>query len=201
MELTLQAQLESILFWKGEPVSLKELSHTIDASADDVCVALEALGQDLLQAGRGISLLITDETYELVTHAAMSEKIEALTKEELTKDLSKAALETLSIILYRAPVKRSEIDYIRGVNSQTILRILSIRGLIDKRIDPKDERAYVYTPSADVLKLLGATSQQTIPDFSVVNQDIDAFLETETSDTQTQSEQSENTEQSHGGTN
>ena len=68
----------------------------------------------------------------LGTAPQMSATVETLTKEELMKDLGKAGLETISIILYKGPISRAEIDYIRGVQSNFILRNLLVRGLIEK---------------------------------------------------------------------
>ncbi|MEY2640979.1 MAG: segregation and condensation protein segregation and condensation protein [Candidatus Parcubacteria bacterium] len=176
MELSLQSQLESLLFWKGEPVSLAELAKLTGSTPADCSVALEALQQHLASEARGIVLVVAGDTYELATAPAMATKIAALTREELTKDLSKAALETLSIVLYRGPIRRSEIDYIRGVNSQFILRMLAIRGLVVRTSDPHDERAFTYGPSIELLKLLGVESAASLPDFAQVNADIEGFI-------------------------
>jgi segregation and condensation protein B len=176
MELSLQAQLESLLFWKGEPTSLAELVK-LTASTPEACQeALTALAEHLARENRGIVLVSNGTDYELTTAPQMSAVIAELTKDELTRDLSKAALETLSIILYRGPIRRSEIDYIRGVNAQFILRMLSIRGLIVRTSDPNDERAFTYGPSMELLKLLGVDQKESLPDFAQVNADIDGFI-------------------------
>ena len=83
------------------------------------------LEQDL--KGRGLSLVRTDDEVMLGTAKEFSGLIEDLAKEELSRDLGKAGLETLSIVLYLGPITRADIDYIRGVNSQFILRALLIR--------------------------------------------------------------------------
>ena len=93
-------------------------------------------------------------------------------KEELNKELSKASLETLSIILYKNGVSRAEIDYIRGVNSSFTLRALSVRGLIEKTIDTKDNRRYIYKPSFDTLSFMGIKSAEELPDYREVNNSI-----------------------------
>lgn len=176
MDIPLYAQLESFLFWKGEPVSLTDLA-TLSGAPEDACKeALLTLQEQLATTTRGIVLVANGTEYELTTAPHMAEKIAALTKEELSKDLSKAALETLSIVLYRGPIRRSEIDYIRGVNSQFILRMLSIRGLIVRTSDPKDERAFSYGPSIELLKLLGVHEASALPDFAQVNSDIEGFI-------------------------
>jgi segregation and condensation protein B len=171
----LEKQIESILFWKAEPVTFSDLAKILQVPVETIKESAQNL---LLKTrDRGMVLIVNNEEISLVTSPETSELIEKLQKEELTKDLSKAALETLSIILYRGPMKRADIDYIRGVNSQFILRILLIRGLIDKKVDEKDERAYVYTASTDALAYLGVQQVKDLPQYEEVNRDIDTFLE------------------------
>lgn len=174
MELSISSQIESILFWKGEPMTFKEIAKILDLEESAVREHSQTLQKELEL--RGITLINTDEKLSLATHPQMSEKISALIKEELSKDLSKATLETLSIILYKGSVSRSEIDYIRGVNSQFILRALAIRGLVERETDPKDERAYLYKPSIELLAHLGVQNREALPDFEKINQEILAFM-------------------------
>ncbi len=174
MELSISAQIESIIFWKGEPMTFKEISKILSIEENIVQENVLILQNEL--ENRGIVLITTDEKVSLATNSLMSEKISALVKEELSKDLSKATLETLSIILYRGAVNRSEIDYVRGVNSQFILRALAIRGLVEREADPKDERAYLYKPSIELLSHLGITNRDKLPDFEKINSEILAFI-------------------------
>lgn len=176
-ELTLDAKIEAILFYKAEPVKISELAKMFEVEKSEIEKALSYLKSNL--SGRGISLTEKEDSVVLVTSNEMSELITEMKKEELTKELSKAAMETLSIIIYRGPVKRSEIDYIRGVNSQFTLRALLIRGLIEKVTNPKDERTYLYRPSFDLLNLLGINNIQEIPEFESVNSDVDSFIKSE----------------------
>lgn len=193
MEITLEAKLESLLFWKGEPTSLVELAKLTNTSIETCRDALDQLQKNLQNTQRGITLVSNSLEYELVTAPEMSQQIAELTKEELTKDLSKAALETLSIVLYRGPIRRSELDYIRGVNSQSILRILSIRGLITRTSDPKDERAFSYEPSIELLKLLGIEKKEALPDFAQVTSDIESFITTHHTETESVSQDTQHT--------
>lgn len=177
MDLPLNAKIESLLFWKGEPVTVKELAKMLSVDEGAIQDGLKELEEKLVEGeGRGISLVREGDTVLLTTHTSVANIITELNKEELTKDLSKAALETLSIILYRGPMKRSQIDYIRGVNSQFILRILSVRGLIERQTSPTDERAYTYSPSLDLLQLLGVSKKEDLPDYQSVNDDIEGFM-------------------------
>ena len=83
-------------------------------------------------------------------------------------------METLSIILYKNGVSRSLIDYIRGVNSSFTLRALSIRGLIEKNIDPEDNRRYIYRPTFELLSFMGIKSVEELPDYNLVNNSIES---------------------------
>lgn len=168
--------LEALLFWKGEPQSIKELSKALDTDENNVNEGLMSLEVQL--QGRGIVLMRNGDEVMLGTSPEASQLIEAITKEELSRDLGKAALETLAIILYKGPVKRSEVDYIRGVNSTFIIRNLLIRGLITKTQAPNDQRASLYSTSFELLSHLGLTNVTELPEFEQVQEEIKKFKET-----------------------
>ncbi|HEY4511917.1 MAG TPA: SMC-Scp complex subunit ScpB [Candidatus Paceibacterota bacterium] len=169
--MDLSAQLEAILFWKGEPIALRRLAEILQKTPEDIAAAAEAL-QDSLK-NRGVTLVRKEDEIMMGTSPEMSTVIESLTKEELVRDLGKAGLETLSIILYRGPASRSDIDYIRGVNSQFIIRNLLVRGLIEKVINPKDNRSFLYKPSFELLSYLGLNRPEDLPEYQKVREDIE----------------------------
>lgn len=164
--MNLESKIEAILFWKGEPMTRKKLGEILGAKEAEINEALEKLKE--MHVGRGIVLLENNGEVMLGTSPELSRLIEDLQKEELNKDLSKASLETLSIVLYKNGVSRAEIDYIRGVNSSFTLRALSIRGLVEKSLDPKDNRRYIYKPSFELLSFMGVTNVSELPDYSEV---------------------------------
>ncbi|MEK7140691.1 MAG: SMC-Scp complex subunit ScpB, partial [Patescibacteria group bacterium] len=168
--MTLESKIEAILFWKGEPMSRKKLSEILKVNTKEIDDALVKLKENL--TNRGVVLLETEDEVTLGTNPELSKLIEDLQKEELNKDLSKASLETLSIILYKNGVSRAEIDYVRGVNSSFILRALSVRGLVERTVDPKDNRRYIYKPSFDLLSFMGIKSVTDLPDYAEVNDSI-----------------------------
>ncbi len=173
MALSLSSQIEAVLFYKAEPLSVKRIGQIFKKDDDEVKKALIELSHDL--EGRGLTLVQWEDEYTLGTSKEVSGIIENLTKEELVKDLGKAGLETLSIILYQGPLSRSEIDYIRGVNSQFILRNLLIRGLIDKVENPKDQRSFLYKPTLELISYLGLSKITDLPDYENVKRDIENF--------------------------
>ncbi len=173
-DLSLEHAIEALLFWRGEPVALKELMKSLEAKEEAVHEALVSLAENL--KGRGIILMANGEgEYMLGTSVEASDLIEKLTKEELSKDLGKASLETLSIIMYKGPIKRSQIDYVRGVNSTFILRNLLIRGLIEKKPAPDDARTSIYSPSFKLLSHLGVSKIEDLPNFELVKNEIEKF--------------------------
>lgn len=183
--MNLEQKIEAILFFKGEPISRKKLSEFLDVGQIEINEGLEKLKENLKD--RGIILqekpastrvdLSTrggEDEITLGTAPELSDIIEKLQKEELNKELSKASLETLSIILYKNGVGRALIDYIRGVNSSFTLRALSIRGLIEKSIDKEDSRRYIYKPTFELLSFMGVKSVEELPDYELVNKSIES---------------------------
>jgi len=176
----ISAKLEAILFWKAEPVTFKKLAQLLSTEAVKVTEAeikagLIELEISLKNRTSGLSLVQTDTEVMLGTAKEFSPLIEQLTKEELTRDLGKAGLETLAIVLYQGPISRADIDYIRGVNSQFILRNLLIRGLVERVDNPKDARSFLYKTTLDLLAHLGVSKIEELPEYQKVRADIDAF--------------------------
>ncbi len=173
MENNLQKQIEAVLFWKGEPISIKKLSQIFGKKEDEISSALKELEKSL--EGRGVSLIFKEDEVTLGTSKDTSELIEKLTKEELIKDLGKAGIETLSIIIYQGPISRAEIDYIRGVQSTFIIRNLMIRGLIEKVPNPKDQRSFLYKPTFELLSHLGLTKIEDMPEYREARAEIENY--------------------------
>ena len=171
--LNISAKLEAILFWKAEPVSFKKLAELLKVDQATVKSTIQELEKNL--QNRGLTIVQTDHEVMLGTAKDFSSLIEQLTKEELTRDLGKAGLETLSIVLYQGPISRADIDYIRGVNSQFILRNLLIRGLVERIDNPKDARSFLYKTTLDLLAHLGISKVEDLPEYEKVRSDIEAF--------------------------
>ena len=169
--MNLESKIEAILFFKGEPVSVDKLVGLLGVSKDEIASATANLVENL--ANRGIVLLVKEGELTLGTNPEFSDLIESLQKEELSKELSRASLETLSIILYKNGASRAEIDYIRGVNSSFILRALSVRGLAEKTTDPMDSRRNIYKPTFELLSFMGVTQVEDLPDYVSVNSSIE----------------------------
>jgi segregation and condensation protein B len=175
--MSISSQIEAILFWKAEPVSTKKLAALLGVGPESIKEGLVEL-QDKL-SNRGLTLVQTDEDVMLGTAKEFSSLIEQLTKEDLVRDLGKAGIETLSIILYQGPISRADIDYIRGVNSQFILRNLLIRGLVERVDNPADSRSFLYKTTLELLAHMGLSKKEDLPEFDKVREDIESFKKTE----------------------
>ncbi|MFA6432387.1 MAG: SMC-Scp complex subunit ScpB [Candidatus Paceibacterota bacterium] len=171
--MELAKKIEAVLFWKAEPVGIKKLAALLDVDVKSIRAGLIELDNSL--KGRGVTLVQTDDDVMLGTAKELSPLIEKLTKDELTRDLGKAGLETLSIVLYQGPISRAEIDYIRGVNSQFILRALLIRGLVERVDNPADARSYLYKPTLDLLSHLGVSKIIELPEYEQIRNEIEGF--------------------------
>jgi segregation and condensation protein B len=173
----LENKIEAIMLFKNEPVSFIELSKSLEVSIEEIKNAIDSLQE--FYKDRGIVIISTGDKASFGTNKNTSELIDKMQKEEFSRDLGRAGLETLSIILYKAPVSRREIDYIRGVNSGFIVRNLLIRGLIEKSEGEIGERSFSYKPTLELFRYLGIKNKEELPEFKTAFQKLEAFANTE----------------------
>jgi segregation and condensation protein B len=159
--MKLESKIEALLFFKGEPITIKNLAKSLNTTEDEIKAAIISLKENLI--GRGLSIIEESDSVELRTAPEASDMIRELIKDEDTKELTKSALETLSIILYKGPISRRDIDFIRGVNSSFILRTLSSRGLVRKSID--EGKGNLYEATTELLAHLGVRNSAELPEY------------------------------------
>jgi len=175
--IELESKIEGLLFYKGEDVKVGKLAELLNTSPEEIEEALKKL--ELSLSGRGLVLVRKDDAVVLGVTGELSSLIESIRKDEISKEISKASLETLSIILYKNEVSRSEVDYIRGVNSSFILRNLLVRGLIEKITDPHDSRRFLYHPTFDTLSFMGVTNINQLPNYNEVRAQLQEVIKQE----------------------
>lgn len=161
-KLDLAANLQAVLFVATEPLSVERLAQITEATAEATVAALAALAGELEHGGLRISEL--DGQYRLVTAPETAPTIRRFLQSETNSDLSRPALETLAIVAYRGPITKSGIEAIRGVSSDTMLRNLLSRGLINEA-GKSDEpgRPPLYAISHAFMQHFGLTSPQDLP--------------------------------------
>ncbi|MDE1919475.1 MAG: SMC-Scp complex subunit ScpB [Patescibacteria group bacterium] len=159
--LTPPSAIEALLFASGEPLEKKELAKLLGLTEKEVATALGALAESL--TARGITLVETTTEAELRTSAEAANVVKTFRDSEFSRDLGPASLETLAVIAYQEGATRSEIDWVRGVNSSASLRTLLLRGLIEGREDERDKRRVRYALTTDALAHLGTARASDLP--------------------------------------
>ena len=170
--ISLADNIEAMLFAFGRPTSRYELAKKLSASDAEVEQGITDLKARLTF---GITLVDDGHQIELRTAASASPIIEQIQTQENSRDIGKAGLEALAAILYRGPLTRAEIDFIRGVNSSQTLRTLTMRGLIRRVENPKDERSFLYEPTTELLSHLGLASKAMLPEYDNVRSKLEAL--------------------------
>ena len=162
------SKIESLLFIAIKPLTIKFISEKVGVSKEEVVNALEVIMQRFNIDDSGIHIQKIEDKFQMVTAPFNAEFIGEYLKDETTGELTTASLETLTVIAYRGPITKSELELIRGVNCGMIIRNLLMRGLIEEKKD-KDELLNTYTVTFDFLKYLGIHSVSELPDFLNLN--------------------------------
>ena len=168
-ELSLSVKLEALLFVAAEPVAPAQLATALDVAPSVIERGLNELGASL--ASRGLRLQRHAGRVQLTTAPQLAELIERFLGLEATTHLSRAALETLAIIAYQQPVTRPQIDSIRGVNSDSMMKSLLNKGLIleSGRTDGPG-RPILYSTTPEFLQHFGLTSILEMPPLALLAQ-------------------------------
>jgi len=159
--VSLQRDLEALLFLAPDPVPAEELADALRVDADDVAAALGRLKAAL--DGRGVVLREVGGGWALASHPDAEEAARRLLARPRTPALTPAQAETLSIVAYLQPVSRPEVARIRGVASESASAALAERGLIEEA-GRSQFGAVLYRTTALFLKLFGLRSLDDLPD-------------------------------------
>jgi segregation and condensation protein B len=161
----LKAMLEALLFSAAGPVSVEQLAEACEMPLDTTREALRALEREYDSSRRGFAICLVAGGYRMMTRPEYAEAIRRLGKEETkAPPLSRASLEVLAIIAYKQPTTRAEIDNIRGVSSDSALRTLLDRGLIEEAgRKPVIGRPLLYCTAPEFLLRFGLLSLEDLP--------------------------------------
>lgn len=164
--LRLVASLEALLFVAPGVVSAAQLAAALELTVQEVENGLKELGNQYLDESlqRGLRLQRQNGRFQLTTAPETAALIERFLGLEATSHLSRAAVETLAIIAYQHPATRPEIEAIRGVNSDGVLKSLLSKGLVQEvgRAD-RPGRPILYETTSDFLRHFGLNSIQELP--------------------------------------
>jgi segregation and condensation protein B len=161
-ELSLTAQLEALLFVAAEPAAPAQFAAALDLPVTQVERALAELEQELKPSG--LRLQRHAGRVQLTTAPETAELVEKFLGLEATTHLSRAALETLAIIAYQQPVTRPQVDSVRGVNSDGVMKSLLSKGLLQEvgRTDGPG-RPILYGTTPEFLQHFGISSLSEMP--------------------------------------
>ncbi len=168
------AKIEALLFVSSGLVSINQLGKALDLTDGETEAALNELEGFYKENFRGLRLMRLKNKVQLITAPALTEIVELFLGLETTSTLSQAALEALAIVAYKQPVTRPEVDVIRGVNSDGVLRTLLSKGLIEElgRAETPGRPIY-YGTSAEFLQYFGLETLDALPfiDFNALEED------------------------------
>lgn len=174
--MSLPRALEALLFVASKPISFTQFLELTQASKEELDSALEELKERFSRSG--IRLLVHEQTYQFVTAPEEAECVKQLAKQEITGELTRPSLETLTIIAYKGPITQPEIEQIRGVQCTQILRNLLLRGLIEVTQDAQ-RLGEVYVVSNTFLRHLGVMNIEELPEYDVLhtNEDLETLMQ------------------------
>src|SRR5438309_7051488 len=164
MAVEIGAAIESLLFVSGRPLERTELRKLLDVDDANLVLGLQTLEHDLESQGRGIRLQRLGEQVQLVTAPENARYIAALLGLPMSAKLTSAAMETLAVITYRQPVTRTQIEAIRGVNSDRALASLIQHGMVTEVGRAQTVgRPTLFGTTPEFLQQFGLTNLEQLP--------------------------------------
>lgn len=161
----LKAKIEALLFVSATPISITQLSNYIDEKPRMIEEALKELSEEYKE-GHGLRLEEFNGRFQMTSAPELHSSIEKYLGQEETSSLSQAALEALSIVVYRQPVTRPDVDEVRGVNSDGVMRNLLNKGLIQEIGRSEGAgRPILYGTTNEFLQYFGLSSLGDLPQF------------------------------------
>ncbi|MBI4280932.1 SMC-Scp complex subunit ScpB [Candidatus Uhrbacteria bacterium] len=176
----LEAKIEALLFAAAKPLSVKKIAQFLGVSPDEAEEALAALRNRLPAEAQGMRVVRSGSEIQLMTSPEQTDLVRDFFENDESGELTKPQLETLTVIAYRQPISKPELEQIRGVNCSLILRNLLMRGLIEVE-ETKEQLMPVYRVSHEFLRFLGMSEVKELPDYEKLSQDahIEAVLKKE----------------------
>lgn len=160
-----KAIIEALLFSCGRPVEIKELITTLELSEEDIIKIIDSMKEDYKKENRGIEIVKIENGYTMCSKKEYYEYIYPLFDNRAKPNISNAAMETLAIIAYNPKITRSEIESIRGVNSDaTIYKLLEYNLIEDAGKSDLPGKPTVYQTTTEFLKTFGISNLDELPE-------------------------------------
>lgn len=176
--MSLKSKIESLLFISAKPMTANQLSDILGSNAKEVVAAGDDLVEEYKTKKQGIQIIKNGSKFQMVSAPENAKEVQKFIKDETTGELSRPSMETLTIIAYRGPIAKIDLDRIRGVNCSLIVRNLMLRGLIEGRTDKK-RKDILYSVTFDFIRFLGINNIEELPDYERLSKDdtLDRMLE------------------------
>lgn len=160
--------IEGILFAAGEPVKTAKLAAVLEIETSAVEEAVRLLRYEYDTQERGLMIIDIDDGYQICSRPEYYNYIQIILGEQRRQALSNAAMEALAIIAYKQPVTRGQIEYIRGVNSDSAVNRLAERGLIEEcgHLDAPG-RPILYRTTQNFLRCFGLSTPKDLPELDL----------------------------------
>jgi len=162
--MNINSKIETILFVASKPLSLKKIAKVLQVDEQVVQTALNFLVSKYQTEESGIRVVQNNDEWQMVSNPDNREAAENFMKAEISEELTRPQLETLTVVSYCGPITRPELEQIRGVNCSLILRNLMVRGLVKESDDPVGLLPK-YEVTMDYLRHLGIGSLNELPDY------------------------------------
>ncbi|MGD8457722.1 MAG: SMC-Scp complex subunit ScpB [Anaerolineales bacterium] len=164
--LNLESSIEAILFVSSDSISSKRIADVLGVTTRVIEKALKSMEKDF--KNRGIRIQKSRDGYKFTTAPEAAFIIETYLNLESTSKLTQAALETLAIVAYQQPITRPMIDAVRGVNSDSVIKTLLSKGLIEEAGRSESPgRPILYITSPEFLQYFGLSSLKDLPTLSL----------------------------------
>ncbi len=165
----LQSLLESLFLTAIKSLDMEQLLAWTGAGGEELKIALTELGESYKKENRGWRLACNGDEYRLVSNPQRAVVLREFLKEERASELTPAALEALSLVAYRGPITKSELESLRGTTCTLILKNLAMKGLVETDgHDALGESRYRVT--LDFLNHLGVDEVSQLSDFERLSQ-------------------------------
>ncbi|MDD3222038.1 MAG: SMC-Scp complex subunit ScpB [Lachnospiraceae bacterium] len=161
---TLEAAVEALLFAMGEALPAKDIAQVLEQDVEDVRRLIRNMMSRYDEENRGIQIIELEDSFQLCTKPSMYEYLIRMTHQPRKHTLTDVALETLSIIAYKQPVTRAEIEKIRGVNSDHSINRLVEYNLVCEagRLDAPG-KPILFGTTEEFLRTFGVCSVEELP--------------------------------------
>ncbi|TDD85516.1 SMC-Scp complex subunit ScpB [Actinomadura rubrisoli] len=162
----LRASIEAILLVVDEPVAEITLAQLLERPRGEVGATLRELAAEYTEQGRGFDLREVAGGWRFYTRDVCAPVVERFVTDGQQARLTQAALETLAVVAYRQPVSRARVSGIRGVNSDGVMRTLTLRGLIEDAGQEPESQAHLYRTTGYFLERLGLRDLDELPELA-----------------------------------